>query len=147
MGKRMMRDIEEVKKILWGVLSTAVTIEARKSPRAEVERYIDETSRQICQLFEQQPDSGRLLTDEEITRHELPDGDYDITGLCQAQLAKGEARKEAEIRGIFEELDSDCPHRTMANLDGEGDVSLRKKRECPRCIEELKARYSPTKEE
>jgi len=27
----------------------------------------------------------RLLSDEAITKHELPDGDYDITGLLQAQ--------------------------------------------------------------
>ena len=26
-----------------------------------------------------------VMSDEQITQHELPDGDFDITGLCQAQ--------------------------------------------------------------
>lgn len=36
--------------------------------------------------------------------------------------------------------EEDCPHRTMANLDGEGDVSLIHKSECPQCWEELESK-------
>lgn len=47
-----------------------------------------------------------LLSDEEITKHELPDGDYDITGLLQAQLAKVFKHKETTCYYCDEKADA-----------------------------------------
>ena len=49
-----------------------------------------------------------------------------------------EVLKEA---GVW--LNGDCPHRTMANLDGEGDISLRHRSECPECLEALESGTMP----
>ena len=38
------------------------------------------------QEFKSQVEGLTVIGDEEITKHELPDGDYDITGLLDAQL-------------------------------------------------------------
>jgi len=39
---------------------------------------------------------------------------------------------------MLDYLDKDCPHRVMAGWAGEPDIALRKRRECPVCIEELR---------
>ena len=54
---------EEIEKKLWEVLSTAVTIEVRKSPRAEVERYISQVRQEILSLVKSHL---KRLNDEEI---------------------------------------------------------------------------------
>ncbi len=66
-----------------------------------------------------------LLTDEEITTHELPypvePGCYDITGLCQAQRAKtlkavaGHLNRSCAVRSHRHYMDAitDCPRCMM----------------------------------
>ena len=46
------------------------------------------------------------MPDEEITKHELPDGDYDITGLLQAQVKSCEETS----RDVYEALNAIISH-------------------------------------
>ena len=70
-----------------------------------------------------------------------------IVATCQRdadyQWAITDYRAEV-LKEVGEWLNGDCPHRTMANLDGEGDISLRHRSECPECLEALKS--MPNKE-
>jgi hypothetical protein len=49
-------------------------------------------------------------------------------------------RKETAIE-IFKKIESDCPHRVMANFNGAKDISLRRQFECPECRQKLKQEY------
>ena len=52
--------------------------------------------------------------------------------------AIAQAQNQYTMRQVVEWGAEPCPHSRMANFDGENDVSLRNRSECPKCWQELK---------
>ena len=73
-----------------------------------------------------------------IRYHGLPHDDmWEIADKERAGRHFDEGCK-AQARKLVEYLNKDCPHRVMSGWTGEADIALRKRRECPVCIEELR---------
>jgi copper chaperone CopZ len=72
-------------KVYRYVLSGAQINESYNEGRKAI-KELKGVAQEILNLFKAEVDKLTVIEDKEITRHELPDGDYDITGLCQAQL-------------------------------------------------------------
>ncbi len=67
-----------------------------------------------------------ILSDEQITEHQLPDGDYDITGLLQHQLKE-------DLRWFVEWGEEQCPnkaHYPFYKMNTQRSA-------CPDCWQEL----------
>ena len=85
----------------------------------------------------------RSLNDEEIKEKlgEIQPEGFDWVNVTETEMVKfraiAQAQHDFDMKEFVKWGKSDCPHRTMANLDGEGDVSLRTRAECPQCWQAL----------